>query len=134
MIFEHQMLNRLKRSNDKWRHYQADSDVASADNPAAISIDHKNPIPRNIFRYIRNLKSKSKIYYRHYCSFKKLFDMIRLFSIWNLKIYPYFSTISLRSVCFEIPRCLLSLSSLHNKRDNTQNTNAFMRSKIVIGR
>ena len=42
--------------NDKKNtYYQADSDVASADNPAAISIDHKNPIPRNIFSLSTNL-------------------------------------------------------------------------------
>ena len=43
--------------------YQTDSPVESADSPAAISKVQRNPIPRKILRYIRNLNLKEDIVY-----------------------------------------------------------------------
>ena len=41
--------------------YQTDSPVESADSPAAISKVQRNPIPRNILRYIRNLNRDKNV-------------------------------------------------------------------------
>jgi hypothetical protein len=42
--------------------YQTDSPVEPADSPAAISKVQRNPIPRKIFRYIRNLNLKEEFF------------------------------------------------------------------------